>query len=215
MAKPSESDLCIRLPLGEIWVVGMDKPERIEGQPWDGGVLDEYANMKERTWGEHVQPALADRNGWCDFIGVPEGRNHYYNLYDWARGPESGGDWGHFTWPSKDILPEAQIEAAKRDLDPIIFAQEYEASFVNFAGRAYYNFDAATHCARLEYDRSQTLIFCFDFNVDPGVAGPISAAGRRQRSADRRNGRDRRGLDTARLQHAGRLPEAHRRLGRA
>src|ERR1700728_5511217 len=44
---PSETDLVIRLINGaEIHVFGMDRPERIEGSPWDGGVLDEYGNMK-------------------------------------------------------------------------------------------------------------------------------------------------------------------------
>ncbi len=37
-----ESELCIRTGFGtELHVVGMDKPERIEGKTWDGGVLDE------------------------------------------------------------------------------------------------------------------------------------------------------------------------------
>jgi hypothetical protein len=53
----SESELTI--PLwhgGELALVGMDKPARIEGAPWDGGVLDEYGNMKPQAWGENVRP---------------------------------------------------------------------------------------------------------------------------------------------------------------
>ena len=75
---PSESTLTIPLINGsEIHVLGMDKPERAEGTPWDHGVLDEYGNMKKSVWPEHVRPALADRRGTCDFIGAREGRNHY------------------------------------------------------------------------------------------------------------------------------------------
>jgi hypothetical protein len=172
---PSETDLVIRLINGaEIHVFGMDRPERIEGSPWDGGVLDEYGNMKPQAWGHHVRPALADRQGWCDLIGVPEGRNHYYETDLAAKaamreqGPAS--EWGSFHWVSADILPAAEIAAARRDLDPLTFAQEYEASFLNFEGRAYYPFTEAEHCAVLRYDRAQPLIFCFDFNVAPGVA---------------------------------------------
>lgn len=171
----SESELMIRLPLAEIWVVGMDKPERIEGQPWDGGILDEYANMKAKAWGAHVRPALSDRNGWCDLIGVPEGRNHYYDAHEAAVASmlEHGAasEWGAFSWPSADILPAAEIEAARRDLDPLTFAQEYEASFVNFEGRAYYAFgDANKARLRDRYDPAQPLVVCLDFNVAPGVA---------------------------------------------
>jgi hypothetical protein len=65
--RPLETELCIKLVNGsEIHVLGMDKPERVEGAPWDGGVLDEYGNMKRETWTEHVRPALSDRGGWCD-----------------------------------------------------------------------------------------------------------------------------------------------------
>lgn len=174
--RPSESDLSIRLLTGaEIWVLGMDKPERIEGTPWDGGILDEYGNMKPGVWGANVRPALSDRLGWCDLIGVPEGRNHYYevDLAAQAQMQEWGlrSEWGRYHWVSADILPTSEIEAARRDLDELTFAQEYEASFVNFAGRAYYAFDRAQNTdPRAVYDDRQILNFCLDFNVAPGVA---------------------------------------------
>jgi hypothetical protein len=167
----SETDLMLRLINGaELWVLGLDKPERVEGRPWDGGILDEFANMKPAAWGQNVRPALdtLGRPGWCWLIGVPEGRNHYYDLWKYAT---SGSDpeWQGFSWHSSDILPPEAIEAAKRQLDELTFQQEYEASFVNFEGRAYYPFTEAEHCARLTYSARNDLVFCFDFNVDPGV----------------------------------------------
>lgn len=176
MAKPpSETDLMIKTVTGaEIWVVGLDKPERIEGKPWDGGGLDEYGNMKPTAWPMNVRPALSDRKGWCDFLGVPEGRNHYYELNNQALASmdELGdkSDWASFTWPSRDILDAAEIASAMRDLDELTFDQEYNASFVNFEGRAYYAFNDKEHCKALKYDPRAVLVFCFDFNVEPGVA---------------------------------------------
>jgi hypothetical protein len=170
---PSETELCIRLVTGaEVYVLGMDKPERIEGRPWNGGILDEFANMKPGAWGENVRPALSDRKGWCWLIGVPEGRNHYYDLWKYAR---SGVDpeWDGFTWRSVDILDPAEVEAARRQLDPLVFEQEYEASFVNFEGRAYYPFQEADHCKPLVYNPKAPLILCFDFNVEPGVCAIV------------------------------------------
>jgi hypothetical protein len=167
---PSESELVIQLITGSlIYVIGMDKPERIEGSPWDGGILDEYANMKPQAWGAHVRPALSDRRGWCWLIGVPEGRNHYYDTYRGAQ-EDTSGEWETFHWKSAEILPAEEVEAAKQDLDELTYLQEYEASFVNFQGRAYYAFSEETHCAPLAYDPAAPLIFCFDFNVAPGVA---------------------------------------------
>jgi hypothetical protein len=176
--KANESFLYIPLINGsQIWVLGLDKPERAEGTPWDGGVLDEYGNMKKDVWTHHIQPALADRDGWCDFIGVPEGRNHYYDLYKSAQEKREKAlregrlpEWDTFTWFSADILPPEKIEQAKEDLDELTFKQEYEASFVNFTGRAYWAFTEQYNIGRLEYDPHRDLELCFDFNVDPGIA---------------------------------------------
>lgn len=174
----SESDLIIETKMGQqLYVIGLDKPERMEGQPWDGGVVDEIGNTKATAWPENIRPALSDRLGWCDLIGVPEGRNHYYDLDKRAIAlmKEKGVDseWGHYSWPSRDILPPEEIAAAMRDLDELTFDQEYNASFVNFEGRAYYPFLEAEHTQSLKYDPKQALILCFDFNVEPGVCAVI------------------------------------------
>ncbi|MFW6085017.1 MAG: terminase large subunit domain-containing protein [Gemmatimonadota bacterium] len=175
--RPRETELVIELVNGaELHVVGLDKPERIEGSPWDGGVLDEYANMRPTAWTQNVRPALSDRGGWCDFIGVPEGRNHYYDLDRSAKAKlaEHGAAsaWGSFHWRSEDILSPEEIEAAKDDLDELTYEQEYGGSFVTFEGRVYYVFSEPTHCERLwgRYDPDADLILAFDFNVSPGVA---------------------------------------------
>lgn len=167
-----EGNKTISLPLSEIQLVSMDKPERVEGQPWNGGIMDEYGNMKEKAWTEHVRPALSDRRGWCEFIGVPEGWNHYKDLCDYAQ-REDSTDWAFFHWVSADILPPEEIEAARRELDELVFRQEYEGSFENFTGRAYYNFSRSNHCKTLEYNPKADLNFCFDFNVEPGVAAVV------------------------------------------
>lgn len=167
---PNETELTIHLINGaQITVVGMDKPARMEGRPWDGGILDEYANMKPHAWPENVRPSLSDRDGWAWLIGVPEGRNHYWDLWKYAK---SGIDpeWDGFTWFSADILPQREIESARRSLSLLTFQQEFEASWISFEGRAYHEFEETTHCARLPYDPRATLIICLDFNVQPGVA---------------------------------------------
>jgi hypothetical protein len=126
--------------------------------------------MRPEAWTANVRPALSDRLGWCDLIGVPEGRNHYYDTAMKAQ-EDTTGEWAYFTWKSSDILPASEVESAKRDLDPLMYQQEYEASFVNFAGRIYHCFDRDTHCSQeLQYDPKLPLVICFDFNIAPGVA---------------------------------------------
>lgn len=175
---PSETGLSVRTVLNtEIVVVGLDKPERIEGSPWDGGVITEIANVKPGAWGANIRPALSDRMGWCWLEGVPEGRNHYYDLDKLAKAiaadAQQAGqvpEWDSFGWFSSTVLPESEIASARRDLDELTFQQEYEASFINFTGRAYYPFLERSHCAPLTYNPRAPLVFCFDFNVAPGVA---------------------------------------------
>lgn len=172
---PSESNLVISLVNGsEIHVLGMDRPERAEGTPWDHSVLDEYGNMHASTWPEHVRPSLADREGTCDFIGAPEGRNHYWELWNKAQ-KDTKGIWGAFHWISADILPAEEIEQAKKDLDELVYLQEFEGNFIVFTGAAYYNYRELVHVGKYRkyYNEEDPLIFCFDFNVAPGTASVI------------------------------------------
>ena len=166
-----DGELFIRLKTGsELHVAGMDAPDRVEGQMWNHVLLDEYGNMAERVWPEVISPLLADTGGGCDFTGVPEGRNHYYDLIQKMR---SRKDVSVFHWPSWEILDPAEIETQRSNLDELTFNQEFGGEFVHFAGRAYYAFDEAVHCVRGTknlYDPRAPLSFCFDFNVDPGVA---------------------------------------------
>jgi len=174
------TDLCVVTKSGsELWVVGLDKPQRIEGTPWDGGVLDEYANMRPGAWTENIRPALSDRRGWCWFIGVPEGLNHYRDLVDYA---QAGTDpqWGVYSWFSADILPPDELAAARRVLDAKTFRQEYEASFEGAAGRAYYAYDPGRHeDASIKINKRLPIAICCDFNVDPCVWEVAQTDGKR------------------------------------
>ncbi len=175
VSQVSETELTIVLRNGtRLCVVGMDRPERIEGEPLDGIVLDEYANMKQETWMAHVFPALNTPGrppGWAWFIGVPEGRNHYWELWqDVPRLQALGESWDRFTWKSADIMSPEQLETLRRSMDERTFRQELEGSFESFAGLAYYNWsDANVAPVAQLYDASRPLIFCFDFNTSPGV----------------------------------------------
>lgn len=181
--EPSVSNMTIPLYNGaDIQVMGMDVPERVEGRgPLVHILLDEYGNMKKEAWTAHIRPALTDTQGTADLIGVPEGRNHYYDTAKEALADQSG-DWQLHTWTTEEVLPlylgaEAaarEIAAAKRDMDELTYKQEYLADFVSFSGRAYYTYDAAIHSRfRLPYVKRDDLILCFDFNVSPGVAAIV------------------------------------------
>jgi hypothetical protein len=176
--KKRESMLTLELWTGnDVRVTGLDVPARVEGGgPVYGIILDEYANMKTEVWPEHIEPMLAETLGWGFFVGVPEGRNHWYELYEFAQS-EASDDWQVFHWPSSDILDPKELERIKAKLDPETYSQEYEGNFIHYAGRAYYSFDRQLHCLKglrqQVYNPRVAIAFCFDFNVDPGCAAVL------------------------------------------
>src|SRR5882724_9014339 len=63
-ARFHETELRCDLPNGaRISLYGSDDPDSLRGLYLDGVVLDEYAQMDPRVWGEVIRPALADRAG--------------------------------------------------------------------------------------------------------------------------------------------------------
>lgn len=170
MKTKAEVAITITLKNGAIIaVMGMDVPERVEGSPIGHILMDEYASMKREAWPEHIRPAMSDPNhpgGTADFIGVPEGRNHYWELWQDAL----DRNWGRFHWFSEDILPEAEISEAKATLDDRTYRQEYRGEFVTYSGLAYYCWSDANVVSFNSYSEDKPLILCFDFNRSPGVA---------------------------------------------
>lgn len=150
--KPSETELRVHFPNGStIELVGLDKPARIEGSLWTGGIVDEISDTKPNAWNENIRPALdtynperPDYKAWCWLIGVPDGLNHYHDLYDYAA---TSGDpeWAAYTWKSADILPAETIASAMRSMSARQFRQEYEASFETASGRIYDDYGSENH----------------------------------------------------------------------
>ncbi len=171
----NESEHWLQTATGaQLWVLGLDRPDRVEGTPWDGCVIDELASCKPGLWESNIRPALADRHGWAWPIGVPD-RNgpaqiEYEKLYYLAR---SGADpeWSAFHWPSADILDPAEVESARRRLEPRNFEQEYLGRFNLAGGRAFPDFDPAIHCKSLRYDPALPLCWSLDFNINPQCSG--------------------------------------------
>jgi hypothetical protein len=170
---PAEVDLTIPLIDGtDITVSSTDEPARLEGRSITHITLDEFGDMKESVWDEHIRPALGDHEGTADFIGTPEGRNHYYDLWEYAT-TANDPEWAGHTWTSEMVLPPSEILSMKRGMDSVTYRQEVLASFETRSGAAYYCWSRDLHLREFKYDPSLDLIFAFDFNVEPGVAAVI------------------------------------------
>lgn len=124
-----ETELRVDLPNGSrIRLFGADDPDAIRGIYLDGVILDEYADMSPRMWGEVIRPALSDRKGWAIFIGTPKGRNQFFTLYDKAR---DDPEWlaAMFRASETGYVDPAELLSARKQMDEAEYDQEFECSF--------------------------------------------------------------------------------------
>lgn len=172
LARPlHETNLEVEFINGAILeVLGAEDPDGLRGEGVVGAVLDEYADMREEAWPEAVRPSLAESKGWALFIGTPKSFNHFHKLYERGQDPEFG-TWASWQFQSRDnpLIDEEEVLEAQRTTDPRTFRQEWEASFENIAGRAYYAFDRKIHVGTVELERSLPVSVSFDFNVQPAT----------------------------------------------
>ena len=154
----------------QLWIFGLDEPARIEGQAWDGCILDESCDLRPGVFVRSVRPSLADRIGWCWRIGVPKrtgpGAPEYRAFCESCEtGRYPGG--AHFSWPSADILDPDEIKHARQTLDPRDFREQFEACWETASGQIFYSFNREYNVRPCAYDPKKALIIGSDFNVDP------------------------------------------------
>lgn len=127
--KANESDLSIDFPNGcRVRLYGSDNGEAMRGLYFDGVVMDEVADMRPETWPEIVRPALADRKGWCLFIGTPKGLNQFHDLYQYAQKDDK---WyaGMFRVDETDVLDAEELHLAQATMTDNQYRQEFLCDF--------------------------------------------------------------------------------------
>lgn len=108
-----------------LYLLGSENPDSLRGMALDGVVFDEYQLQPPHIFGEIIRPALADRAGYAVFIGTVLGKNLLWKTWDehkddpewfsmYLRASESG------------ILPEQELEDAKKVMSEAQYAQEFE-----------------------------------------------------------------------------------------
>jgi hypothetical protein len=138
LSKSNQSELWVELINGaRIRLYGADNPDSLRGLYLDGAVLDEFADMKPRLFGEIIRPLLTDRQGWATFIGTPKGHNAFYDIYNQA---QKSPDWFVKTLRADqtNILPIAELEDAKSSMSINQYEQEFLCSFEAAILGAYY-----------------------------------------------------------------------------
>lgn len=122
-----------------ISIKGSDRPDNLRGTGLSFVVMDEYAFMREEVWELIIEPQLMRAEGGALFIGTPDGKNHFYDL--WQRGQpgavnKEGVPWETLGWKSFNFsakanpyLPRSELAAKEASMSRDRYLQEIEADF--------------------------------------------------------------------------------------
>jgi hypothetical protein len=164
----NHSDLTITLKNNsQITLRGSDNEQSLRGVGLNFLCIDEFADVNADAWYEVLRPTLSDTKGHALFCGSPRGFGNW--SYELFKQGETNKDWASFKYTTLEggQVDDSEIEQAKQDLDIRTFQQEYEATFVNYSGMIYYNFNRQKNIVD-KYDKDAGVLHIgLDFNVDP------------------------------------------------
>ena len=164
----NHSDLTITLKNNsQITLRGSDNEQSLRGVGLNFLCIDEFADVSQEAWYEVLRPTLSDTKGHALFCGSPRGFGNW--SYELFKQGETNKDWASFKYTTIEggNVDQDEVEQAKQDLDIRTFQQEYEATFVDYSGMIYYNFNRQSNIIEKYQKETAILHIGLDFNVDP------------------------------------------------
>lgn len=168
----NESELTITLiNNSKICIKSAEQGDNLRGESLSFLVIDEFCDIDlDSVWHQILRPSLSDQKAPALFIGTPKAGNQsardLYDNYLTKKG------WMSFSYSTIDggFVDEEEIEQARLDLSPKVFAQEYLASWISLSNQVFeyfgdHNVQAVTKPTALE-----PLIVGMDFNVGKMLA---------------------------------------------
>lgn len=113
-----------------------EDPQSLRGAGLDILWLDEAAFITSRDAWDVVRPALSDKTGLVITTTTPDGKNWFYDEF-WSESALADETIGRVEYRSIDnpYFPREEWIYLKRTYHPLLFKQEYMASFDSFAGK--------------------------------------------------------------------------------
>jgi len=157
-------------------LIGTDNFDAIRGTNCIGACFSEYALQDPRAW-DTIEPILLENGGWAKFLYTPNGKNHGYYLYEFAKKQD---DW--FTMlrtidqtrkeNGEPVITQKQIQQLRdQGKDEEFIQQEYYCSFKMGTAGAYFAkmMEEARNegrIRRIAYDRALPVHTAWDIGVD-------------------------------------------------
>lgn len=170
-AKLSQQEHRIDLVTGgsvECW--SLDNRDAGRGRKYAGIVVDEAAMVPDLkdVWEATLTPTLADMKGWGWLLSTPRGYDDFHGFYERGQDPDFA-EWQSWRMPTatNPYIAASELVTLRQGMDPRFFAQEFEASFEELAGRVYFRFDRDLNVRSDIADTGGDLLIGMDFNVAP------------------------------------------------
>jgi len=158
-----------------ITLFGADNAHAMRGLVHDGGVIDEYAQVKPGVWETIVRPTLVTRQGWALFIGTPMGKDQFWELWDHAGKDDE--EWARFMFKASEtgVLSPEHLERERAGMSQAQYDQEYECSFEAAIEGAYYGelmsqAQAQGRITSVPYEPKALVHTCWDLGYDDATA---------------------------------------------
>jgi len=153
---------------GSIRFFSYEAWKKIRGKKFHYVFCDEFqeCQIEESNFTAAMYPTLSDYSGKAFFFGTPK-KNTLIEVFHLKKEPE----WNHLIMKATNNprISQDEIEFQRRNLPPLVFAQEWEGEFVDFSGSMWlYEFKKDIHLqSGLEITPYDSLHLSFDFNNEP------------------------------------------------
>jgi phage FluMu gp28-like protein len=144
--KMNESELAIYYKNGSIQrFAGCEDINKHRGINPIDVVFDEFSEEDPEIWTAVIQPVLRENKGTATFIFTPKGRNHSWEILEYAK--QHPNQWFSSVKTVDDTkgLTEKEIEEARKATPEALFLQEYFCDFTENAGAFFRNIKACLY----------------------------------------------------------------------
>ena len=141
-----------------------DTPDNIRGFRFSHLIIDEAAFIKELALQTAILPTLNPSGKKCLMISTPKGKNFFWQ---WYNKPEVVSM--KFPLDECPYVSKVLIEEARKSLPPDIYAQEFEAEFVDSGNDVFVGVDRVSTVHEYSNRREDALI-----GIDTGLTDDFS-----------------------------------------
>jgi len=173
--EPSETELRLELKNGSVIVLkSADNPDVLHGSELKSVVLDEARFYHPLVFSEAILPATGVTKAPVLFISTPPRENNWFTdlIHNVRYDSDYEEEWEFFQFTTLEAgqVPPEEIEMAKRTLDPVTFAREYEANVDSMDTMVYSQFNKNIHVREdidADINNLQDIFIGMDFNKRP------------------------------------------------